>query len=152
MLSNPCPGCLGQVAGIWLFFLSAASSQPSSHGIVNSIRMIFFPSGDHMMMSGLRVVDSTTSGKRSFLWRSTYISPPWADCRRFCLACLWTTGFWPFFTKAMVLSRPVVLLWLVVSSSFLATGYLQTLPICCHGSTCISPVSIRSYTLTGCVP
>lgn len=54
------------------FFLSAASSQPSSHGTVNSTRMIFFfSSGDHMMMSGLRVGDSTASGKWNFLPRST---------------------------------------------------------------------------------
>ncbi len=49
------------------FFLSAASSQPSSHGSVNSTRMTFFPSGDHMIMSGLRVVDGTASRKWSFL-------------------------------------------------------------------------------------
>ena len=57
-----------------------------------------------MMMSGLRLEDSTASGKWSFLPRSTSISHLWADCRRFCLAWLWTTGLWPSFTKAMVLS------------------------------------------------
>ena len=75
-----------------VFFLSAASSQPSSHGTVSSTRMIFFPSGDHIIISGLSLVDSTASGKWSFLPRSTSISQPWADCKRFCLAWLWTTG------------------------------------------------------------
>ncbi len=65
--------------------------------------------GDNIMMSGLRVVDSNTSGKWSFLQRSTSISHPWADCRRFCLTWLGTTGLWPSFTKAMVLSSGLAL-------------------------------------------
>ncbi len=45
----------------------------------------------------------------------------------------------------------VVLLWLVVSSSFPAPGCLRVLPTPCHGATCTSPMSMRSYTLTECV-
>lgn len=74
------------------------------HGTINSTIMIFSPPGDDMMMSGFRVVDNTTSGKWSFLPRSTSISHPWADYRRFCLAWLWTIGLWPSFTKAMLLN------------------------------------------------
>src|SRR4029434_5356589 len=76
----------------FIFFLSADSSQFSSHGTVSSPRIMLFPARDHMMMSGLRVVDSTASGKWSFLPRSTSKTHPWADCRRFCLAWLWTAG------------------------------------------------------------
>lgn len=52
----------------------------------------------------LRVESSTTSGRCSFLPRSTSISHVWAACRRFFLAWLWTTGLWPSFKKVMVLS------------------------------------------------
>ncbi len=122
MLSTPCPGSLGQVAGICLFFLSAASSQPSSHGTVNSTRMIFFPPGDHIMMSGLRVLDS-------FLQRSTSISHPWADCRRFCLTWLGTTGLWPCFTKAMMLSSGLALAgcFFLLSCSRMSASTVNTL-------------------------
>ncbi len=91
------------------FFLSAASSQPSSHGTINSTRMTFSPSGDYMIMSWLRVVDNTASGKWSFLLRSTSISHAWADCKRFCLSWLWTTGLWPSFTKTIVLGSGLAL-------------------------------------------
>lgn len=53
----------------------------------------------------LRVESSTTSGRCSFLLRSTSISHVWAACRRFFLAWLWTTGLWPSFKKVMVLSN-----------------------------------------------
>ncbi len=62
MLSTPCPGSLGQVAGICLF-----SSLQLPHCTFSSTRMTFFPSGDHMITSGLRDLDSTASGKWSFL-------------------------------------------------------------------------------------
>ncbi len=45
----------------------------------------------------------------------------------------------------------VVLPWLVVSSCFPAPGCLRVLSTPCHGATCISPMSMRSYTLTECV-
>lgn len=44
-------------------FLSEASSHPSSHGTVSSIRMIFFVSSDHRTMSGLRDVWTTWGNK-----------------------------------------------------------------------------------------
>ncbi len=137
MLSTPGPGSFEQVAGICLFFLSAASSQPSSHSTVNSTRMIFFLLGDHIMMSSLRVVDSTASGKGSFLPRSTSISNTWA-CRRFCLTWLGTTGLWPSFTKVMVLSSGLAL----AGCFFLLSCSRMSAPTPCHGTTCISPVSI----------
>lgn len=42
----------------WYFrlFLSWTSSQPSSHGTVNSTRMTFFACSDQITLSGLRVV------------------------------------------------------------------------------------------------
>ncbi len=66
MLSTPCPGSLGQVAGICLF-----SSLQLPHCTFSSTRMTFFPSGDHMITPGLRDLDSTAAGKWSFLPRST---------------------------------------------------------------------------------
>ncbi|KAI2647598.1 Autophagy-related protein 20 [Labeo rohita] len=48
------------------FFLSNACSQPSSHGTVSSMRMIFFASSDHSTASGLRVVWTTGGELQSF--------------------------------------------------------------------------------------
>lgn len=78
-----------------VFFLCAVSSQPSSHVTISSTRMVFFLSGDHKTMSGLRVVDSGVLGSGV----SSPSQPQPADCRRFCLAWPWTTGLWPYFTK-----------------------------------------------------
>lgn len=47
-------------------------------GFLPRTRMIFFPSGGHMIISGVRVVDSTISGKWSLLPRSTSFSQPGA--------------------------------------------------------------------------
>ncbi len=147
MLSTPCPGSLGQVAGIYLFPLCSFLT-----ALLPRYRQLhqddLLSPGDHIMMSGLRVVDSTASGKWSFLPRSTSISHPWADCRRFCLTWLGTTGLWPSFTKAMVLSSGFAL----AGCFFPAPGCLRALPTPCHGATCISPVSMRSYTLTEYAP
>ncbi len=132
------------------FFLSAASSQPSSHGTVNSTRMIFFPSGDHIMMSGLRVVDSTVSGSGVSSRGQPPFPIPWLTARDSVWLGWGQQVFGPLSQRRWC--SAVVLLWLVVSSPFPAPGCLLALPTPCHGATCISPVLMQSCTLTECAP
>jgi len=49
------PSIVARDLGFWHYFFSEASSQPSSHFIVSSIKIIFFLSSDHKTTSGLRL-------------------------------------------------------------------------------------------------
>lgn len=75
--STPCLNISGRTVGT-LF----SSSLPSSLGTV-SYRKALFLFGDHRTLSGLIVVDSTASGKWSFLPRLTSIWYNWATAGAF---------------------------------------------------------------------
>lgn len=106
-----------QVVGI-LF----SSSLPLPHSPPPTVLLV------HKTLS-VTVVDSTASGKWSFLPGSTWP----ADYRRFCLAWPWTTGLWPSFTKWWC-SAVVLFDWTCLSALLLQD-------VCEH---CQQPVLCRS--------
>ena len=79
-------------------FHSKACSHPSSHGTVSSMRMIFFASSDHSIISSLRVV-WTIWGNFNLPPRSTFISHDWAFCSKQVHIVAVVGGFYPPLTN-----------------------------------------------------
>lgn len=81
LITTLCPPLVPPVLDKLLVFGFLPLCRPLSRSLPrdqeSSTRMIFFPTGGHIIMSGLRVVDSTASGKWSFdhCWKCDVPSP-----------------------------------------------------------------------------